>query len=378
MSELLSIHYDRADQPAKSWRYSRVAGERAQRNGASVEAAAFYQRALEAARDLDEITLGDQADVAERLGDTWEFGGRYERSSAAYRRARKLGAGDPPRQVQLCRKIGYVRDHEGRYDAAQRWFRRGLAELRDVEDEDTARALRGGAHRSRWCRAGSGWVATLAPSRSSAGRSRTPPRAGRAARWRTRTACTTSCSWTRAATRRRSYSDRAAVIYEELGDHRGVALSLNEMGSTAYWLGRWDDAVRCWERAIEADRRSGALVNNAIYLNNIGEVRSDQGRYAEAEVLLREACELWTAGGWRAGTGWALSNLGRLAARDARTDEAKQRLGEACSVLTEIGAEALLVETQARELERCVLAGAHEDALALVDDVGARAERCCS
>ena len=171
------------------------------------------------------------------------------------------------------------------------------------------------------------------------------------------------------------YSERAAVIYEELGDHRGVALSFNEMGTTAYWLGQWDEAVRCWERAIEADRRSGALVNNAIYLNNIGEVRSDQGRYGEAEVLLREACDLWTAGGWRAGTGWALSNLGRLAARDGRVEESKKRLDEACYVLADIGAEALLIETEAHELERHVLAGAAEDALALVDGLRGRAER---
>ena len=375
MSELLSIHYDRADQPAKSWRYSRVAGERAQRNGASVEAAAFYQRALEAAprprRDhagrpgrrgrtarRHVGVRGPVRTVERRLPASRGSSARVTRPGRSGCAARS-GTSATTRAATTPRSAG----SDAGWPSSATW----------TTKPPLARCERSSP--SRWCRAASGWVTMPAPSRSSAGRSTTPPPAGHAARWRTRTACTTSCSWTRAATRTRRYSEQAATIYEELGDHRGLALALNEMGSTAYWLGEWDEAVRCWERAIEADRRAGALVYNAIYLNNIGEIRSDQGRFTEAEVLLREACELWTAGGWRAGTGWALSNLGRLAARDGRIDESKARLAESCSILSDIGAEALLVETQARELERCVLAGAHEEALALVDDTGTRAER---
>jgi hypothetical protein len=55
--------------------------------------------------------------------------------------------------------------------------------------------------------------------------------------------------------------------------------------------------------------------------------------------------------------------------------EAKKSFDEACYVLADIGAEALLLETEARELERCVLAGDHEDALDLVDHLRGRAER---
>lgn len=374
ISELLSIHYDRAGRLAKSWHYSRMAGERAQHNGASVEAAAFYERALDAARQLDDVDPVHQAEVAERLGDTWELGGRYDRSTAAYRQARRLSHRDGLRQVRLCRKIGYVRDHEGSYAAAQRWFNRGLSELATVAEGATLRALRAEL------------VTAKVSSQIRQGRhTRSEPLIESAI-------ADAEAGQARAALAHAYFvydqllvdqgrydeahhSERAAAIYEELGDHRGVAASYNEMGTTAYWLGRWDAAIASWERAIDSDRKAGALVYNAIYLNNIGEVRSDQGRLVEAETLLREACELWTAGGWRAGIGWARSNLGRLAARDQRFSESKKCLDEACYILADIGAEALLLETEARELERCVLAGLPEDALAMAEGLRGRAER---
>ena len=45
-AELLSLHFFHAHEFAKAWRYSRVAGERAQAIYANVEAAAFFERAL--------------------------------------------------------------------------------------------------------------------------------------------------------------------------------------------------------------------------------------------------------------------------------------------------------------------------------------------
>jgi tetratricopeptide (TPR) repeat protein len=135
------------------------------------------------------------------------------------------------------------------------------------------------------------------------------------------------------------------------------------MGIAAYWHGRWEEAVSLWEVAREADRRAGVLVNNAIYLNNIGEIRSDQGRLDEAESLLEEARVLWAGAGWQIGAGWAMSNLGRVASRDGRFEAAAERLASAGELLRSIGAEALLLETDAREVERLVLAGAHDAAL---------------
>jgi tetratricopeptide (TPR) repeat protein len=374
LAELLSIHFDRAGRHRESWHYSCVAGERSQRSGAPIEAAAFYERALDAADRLDEIAVAERADVAERLGDACELSGRYHQASTAYRRARRLGRGEPTRLVRLCRKLGYVRDHEGRYDAAQRWFRRGLAETSEVPDADEALTLRAEL------------ATAIVSSKYRQGRhARAMPLIRRAISDASQTGAKAALAHAYfvydellidgGRYQEASYSRLAADIYEELGDHRGAAAAFNMSGISAYWLGEWDEAVHWYERAIEEDRKAGAIVYNAIYLNNIAEIRSDQGRLHEAEHLLHEAHDLWTSGGWRAGTGWALSNLGRLFARAGRFDEADKRLEEAREVLTEIGADGMLLETEARTMERGVLAGDHAAALDLVEDLLARAKR---
>lgn len=374
MAELLSVHFHRSGRFDRAWHYSRIAGERAQHNGAPVEAAALLTRALEASRRLDAVAEQERAEVAERLGDTWELAGRYEEASVAYQQARRLAVGDAPRQARLCRKIGYVRDHEGRYTVAQRWFTRGLHELRSIDDEVAA------------ARARAELTTAAVSSKIRQGRhERAIPQIEQAIQDAKRSGDRRALAhayfvYDQLLVDRGRYSEAnhaslAAAIYEELGDHRGAASGYNETGNTAYWLGRWDDAVVNYERAIEADQRAGALVNNAIYLNNIGEIRSDQGRLIEAERLFSEALGLWTSGGWRIGSGWALSNLGRAAARAGDLDLARERLARSCAVLSEIGGEAMLVETEAREMERLVLAGDGPGALAMADDLLARSGR---
>lgn len=374
MAELLSIHFHRAGDFPASWRYSRVAGERAERNGAPVEAAAFLERALDAGRRLPTVTARDRAEVAELLGDTWELAGRYEQSGAAYRQAQRLVGDAPLGQARICRKIGYVRDHEGRYRAAQRWFQRGLEALEPLRGVTAGRGpraelitatvsskIRQGRH------AGALPLIDEAISEATSG----GDRAALAHAYFVHDQLLVDQGRYAEAT----HSRAAALIYEELGDHRGAAAAHNEVGNTAYWLGHWDEAVASYERAIEADQRAGALVYNAIYLNNIGEIRSDQGRLTEAEMLIQQALDLWTAGGWRIGSGWALSNLGRVSARAGRFEEALERLKRAGVLLAEIGADAMLVENEARVMERLVFAGDHQAALALADRLRDKAGR---
>jgi class 3 adenylate cyclase/tetratricopeptide (TPR) repeat protein len=362
LAELLSIHFHRAGRFQESWHYSRVAGERALRNGAPIEAAGFYTSAVEAGRRLDDLDVDSRADVAENLGDCLELGGRYERARAVYGQARRLDLADPRRRARLCRKIGWVRDHEGRYTEAQRWFQRGLRELEGQPANSSIGGLRAELRTAAVSSA-------LRQGRHARSVSMMELAVREAEESGDRAALAHACFVLDQVLSDLGQLDdpansrRAAAIYEELGDERGKAAAYNEMGIAAYWHGRWEEAVSLWEVAREADRRAGVLVNNAIYLNNIGEIRSDQGRLTEAETLLDEARVLWAGAGWQIGAGWAMSNLGRVASRDRRFDEAAERLANAGELLRSIGAEALLLETEAREVERLVLAGEHEAAL---------------
>jgi tetratricopeptide (TPR) repeat protein len=374
MAELLSIHFHRAGHHSSAWRYALVAAERARHNGASVEAAGFYDVALEAAAHLPDISAERCCEVAEQLGDACELSGRYERSASAYLRARKLATGRPATRARLCRKLGYVRDHEGRYAAAERWFASGRAELVEVADPADAARLRAelttATVSSRIRQGRHGKARPLIDAAIEAAEASGDRAALAHAYFVLDQLLVDQGRYSEAR-----HSEQAAAIYEELGDDRGAAAAYNEVGNTAYWLGRWDEAVASYERAIEADRRAGALVYLAIYLNNIGEIRSDQGRWDEARSLLEEAHGLWTAGGWRIGSGWALSNRGRLAARAGRLEESAELLARSIELFGAIGADAMLLETEVREMERLVLAGDHAGALGLADPLEERARK---
>jgi tetratricopeptide (TPR) repeat protein len=371
VAELLSIHFHAAGRYRQSWIYSRIAGERARRNGAPVEAAAFFARALEDSRHID-VALSERAEAALQLGDISELGGRYEDADAAYRLARRL-CKEPLQLAEVSQKIGLLREREGRFTAAIRWFGRGLKALGDdmsAEATRTRAVLVGTAGHSR-VRQGRYLeaikmleeAATLAESSGE------------------RFALAYACQQLDLAHSELGklsncvYSPRALAIYEELGNERGKGEALNQMGITAYWEGRWDEAVNLYERSLEAQRRAGSLVDDAVGLNNIGEIRSDQGRIGEAEQLLTAALRVWTGAGLRHGIGWATSNLARAAARDRRLDEAEERFDVARHILSGVGAEGMLLETMARQVELAVFRGDPSTALGLARDVACRATK---
>ena len=374
VAELLAIHFHEARRYGESWRYSCVAGERAQRSAAPIEAAGFYRRALEAVRHLPSVGAADRAAIAERLGDASELSGRYPQATEAYRQARVLARGEPLQLATLCRKVGYLRDREGRYTQALQWFRRGLRELDQASagsEGDRRRARLMTAFGSTRLRQGKHHEAIpLLEDAARLARSSGEQDALAHAYQLLDLAHIELGRFDQLETRQ-----TALAVYEELGDALGQSNVLNQMGIVAYWQGRWDEAVSLYERSAEAGRRSGALVEIALVTNNIAEIRSDQGRIAEAEALLGEALAIWRGAGRRLAVGWAISNLGRAAARDGRLDEAAELLDEGRMILKEIGAEALLLETEAREAERLVLAGDPAPALELIERLEPAASR---
>jgi class 3 adenylate cyclase len=108
-AELLSLHFFQAGEAAKAYRYSLVAGERAQEKFANVEAAAFFRRGLEVAPELD-LPAAELAPVWESLGDVSELAGQYADAEEAYGKARTLD--EHPR---LLLKEGIIRERFGRY-----------------------------------------------------------------------------------------------------------------------------------------------------------------------------------------------------------------------------------------------------------------------
>jgi class 3 adenylate cyclase/tetratricopeptide (TPR) repeat protein len=369
---LIAHHRDLAGERLLAWEALRRAGDRAARKFAHHEAASLYERAIENARRVDTVPASDLADVAERLGDSAEVSADFALAQHGYRLARKLVDADDERQVDLLRKEGMVREKEGRYEAALRWLRRGLSDIRAneptrreaVEHLLTLRAefevsyagvrFRQGKLRNcvRWCES-----AIDDAERADA-------RKTLAHALYLIEGALTDLGDPRAA----EYEGRSVAIYRELGDHLGMGHALLNMGVNAVHRGELDRAVDLYEQAREALRTAGHVIGLAHVSLNLGEVLADQGRLDEAELFLKDARRAASASQYRMINAAAQSALGRVAVRRGHFDRGLALLGEAEATFEEMKAASWMVETSARIAESLAFAGRFDEALAAIDD----------
>lgn len=361
-SPILSFHSDAAGDHDRSWRFSRMAAERAERQGAPVEASVFLRRALQAGKQIPELTPAALGDVALRLGDACELGGLYEEAEAAYRETARLVKHDPARRAEVCRKQGWLRERSGTYSQALRWYTRGLRELGEAGGL-TATRLRGrltlayGAARLRQGKLEEAIEPLLEAARLAEHTEDSPSLA--------HASYLLDWAYTDLGRPVEHYRDQALRIYEELGDWTGLANVLNNLGVNAFFAGDWPGAIALYERSRQARERGGDVVRSGEALVNIGELLVDQGRLDEAEPRLKRALGLWRGAGFPVGVGVALMNLGRSAARRGDEERAAEYLARATETLDAIGSEQT-IDVAVRESEFHLLAGrtaAAEDAL---------------
>ena len=369
---LIAHHRDLAGERLLAWEALRRAGDRAARKFAHHEAASLYERAIENARRVDVVSPHDLADVAERLGDSAEVAADFDLATHGYRLARKLLAADDIRQVELLRKEGMVREKEGRYEAALRWLRRGLSDVRDDKPDDEDGAIgdvvalraelevsyagvrfRQGKLRNcvRWCES-----AISDAERSDA-------RKTLAHALYLIEGALTDLGDARAA----GFEGRSVSIYRDLGDHLGMGHALLNMGVNAVHRGELDDAVDLYEQARDALRTAGHVIGLAHVSLNLGEVLADQGHLDEAESFLKDARRAASASQYRMINAAAQSALGRVEVRRQRFDEGLQLMTEARNTFEQMGASSWTAETAARIAEGLELAGRHDEALVAAD-----------
>jgi len=361
VAELLSLHYWLGGDAERTWQFSVLAADRAREKHANVEAIGFLRRALDVVRQLPAIPPIEVVRQWEALGDVSELAGRYRDAAQAYRSARRLAERTDP-QPGLLLKEGVMREREGRYTEALRWYRRGLDATKDLSDERARRhrielslAYAGVRHRQglfgecvRWCESVLDDALEAADLRPLAH-----------AYYLLHIAHTRLGSPGREA-----YRGLALPIYEDLNDLLGQANVLNNLGTEAYYDGRWDVALDLYGRSGELRERIGDVVGAATIANNVAEIRSDQGHLAEAEAVFREAYDVCADAGYLLMCHVATSNLGRAALRAGRLDEAAEHLEVALAGFRELHAASFQLETQARIAEQHLQAGQAEEAFA--------------
>jgi tetratricopeptide (TPR) repeat protein len=167
---------------------------------------------------------------------------------------------------------------------------------------------------------------------------------------------------------------KALEAFARSGNRVRHALILSNVGGVCYWEGRWDDAMRYYERGREESTRLGNAGNAAIASMNIAEILTDRGEHAESEATLQKALPVWKSSEYRYFQGACHWMLGRVSLRANRVDEALARFELARSMLTEVGAEHEVQDIDARVAECKLLKGDAEGALALAGEILARAD----
>ena len=369
VGELLSLHFSLGKDLAKTWHYSLAAGSSAQEKFANVEAAAFYRRALEVAKPLD-IEHAERARVWEALADVSSRGGHLADAKEAFAEARRFAF--PENQPALMHKEGLLREEQGAYSEALRWYARGEKALAAVADRDERARLEVeltcARAQARFRQGSYDEALRLAAAVVTRANELGDLRNLAHAYYLSHVIHTL-----RGTPERQMFRGLALPIYEEIGDLAGQASVLNNLGIEAYYAGRWDEARDLYERSGRLRERIGDVINVATTTNNVGEIESDQGRYADAEQRFKEAVRIADSAGQRLIAAVARGNLGRVAARAGRYQEASDLLSEAATALDVMGATAFVLELQARRAELLAFQANSGEAIKLADETLSRA-----
>jgi tetratricopeptide (TPR) repeat protein len=367
LEEILAIHFGAARRWPETWRYGRVAGERAMQRAAPREAAGFLASAVAAARWVKEVDAAELASVTARLGEAAELAGSFDQARKAYAKARKLRAGDSVAEAELFLREGRLREGSAGVSQALRHYRRGLqtlggrrsSEARAVRARlvlaEGATRLHGGKHR----------LALPLLEQAVREAERADDRATLAHAYYLLDWAHTDLGNPEA----QRYRDLALPIFEDLGDFDKQGRVLTNLGVNAYHEGRWDEALDLYERARVASEQAGDEIGAAFNLNNVAEIRLEQGRLDEAEQLLREVLATWRASGFAFGIGVALRNLGRIEMRRGELERAADLLARGRETLVKGGIDGAVCELDAYDAKRLLLAGDPEAAKLLAERV---------
>lgn len=364
---LLSLHCAEAHRHLDAWRFSVLAGDRAREVFDNLDAATFYQRALQAARHLPDVRSDERVQVVEKLGDAQDLAGLWDDARRSFAEARRMLGHDPVGRAQLNLKTAWLEERRGRFTNAIRHVRRGQRLVDGVDGVEAQRVRAQLADCCAYVRINQGRLAEAADEAETgvvlarlAGDERTLAHAALAAEYA-------------AASLGRSTGDEgsrgALEIYERLGDLRGEAVAANMLGVAAYFAGRWGEAADLYRRSRDARLRMGDIANAAVATANLAELLVEQGRLDEALVEVDDAQTVALTTGDAGGVAFARRLRGIACARLGDLDRAEELLTEARVGFHAIKARGEVVGTDVFVAELALLRGRRGEAATLLDEV---------
>jgi len=369
---VLSLHFSKSGDHERAYRYARAAAERAYRTSAVAEAVIQFERAIDAARHLDDVTDDQLRRLYVALGEARQDAGLYNDSLVAYRHAGRLASDDAIARAEIHLRRARARERAGALSLALGETTRGCKIAMDHTSPEGQRLYaRLLAH-----------AAVVHYRQQHLGQARRTGlmAADLAGRCAEREALATASNAIFLAEVElglegaESWAERALELYEELGDLQGQAATANNLGVIAFYESRWDETLDRYREAVESDRRTGRLLGAALTEANIAEVLVSQGRLDEAEPLLRDALRVLRASD-DAGVPFVEMHLGRLLMAQGEYERAERLLLGVNEQWKAIGSAASVYETSVHLADCLVRAGRAREALdVLAQNDGAGSE----
>ena len=323
-ADTLSLHFWRGGDPRATWTYARKAGDRAARAYANVDAGVQYERALEAARRLPDVTDTERLTLLTDIAEVRNLAGLYEASLDALRQAARLARDDRDAMVSILLQRSRTRHRSTA-------FRPALADLSRAEsllagDDSTA---------ARWSRVRLG--VQRGNVRYDQGRLSDAVAVARVVIPEAKAVDDRESLATVLVLHDMSSVQmgdlsvgdmlrEASALSQDLANLRLVYRANMGLGSLALYSGRWNDAIDCFARASEAALGSGDTVLAAIVAVNVAELLVSMGQLAEAESTVGDAIRVLRVAGVHPFAAYGELQRGRLLLARDDLDDAERLL----------------------------------------------------
>ena len=365
----LALHFWRAGDAERTWRYAQMAGAEARLAYANVDAAEQYERAVEVSRRVPGISDAERAATWAVLGDLRELSGELEGSIDAYRRASEL-IDDPVARAEIMARRARVHSRAGAPGTAVRTISAARKLLKVSPDGLTADEARRVEVRLDYLMA----VARLGQEKPREGRE-WADRAIESAReiddWSTLIRALNAMDFAEQALGRSGVGEHtreALEISMAHGDAPQESVARANLGVLAFYAGRWAEAVE-WlttssRVAIEAGNDFGAAETDLTY----ADILIHQGQLDEAEAVLRNASRVLRATGIEDFAAHAQVLQARIHLARGELDDAAEQADAAVAVYQGMGSAVDALEASIVAAEVAIEAGDPLRALTIVED----------
>jgi tetratricopeptide (TPR) repeat protein len=362
-SPTLALHFWRAGDAERTWKYAQLAGEQSRKAYANADAAEFYERALDASRRVSFVTDGERSELWTLIGELRELAGVLDGSLMAYRRAAELTA-DPVQRAEIMGRRAQVHQRAGSPRTAMRVVstaRRLLASRRGPEVDTAAVRLDILMARVRLGQEKS------AEARSWALRAVDKARAVRAMdHLATALMMVDHADWQLGVPSEGEHVREALDIYIDRGDLVGEKRARENMGVLAFGAGRWGEALDWYEASRQAAFKAGMDFGAAETELNMAELLIFRGQLGEAEALLSNALRVLRASGIAFHSAFGETLLARIHLARGDLAEADELAARAVEEYTAMGSVQSALEAAIVRSEVAISRGSPEIALELL------------